>query len=75
MPDHNEAHVRVHTRYLSVAQAAKILAVDPRTVRREVESGRLPALRLGRRGLIRIHPDDLPRIGDAPRGESPEVAE
>ena len=75
MPEHNEAHVRVHTRYLSVAQAARILAVDPRTIRREVESGRLPALRLGRRGLIRIHPDDLPRIGDAQRDDSQGVSE
>lgn len=64
MSQDNQPHVRVYTRYLSVAQAARILAVDPRTLRREVESGRLPALRLGRRGLIRIHPDDLRRMGE-----------
>lgn len=56
--------VQVFTRYIGVAEAAAILGVDARTLRREVQSGRLPALRLGRKRLIRIHPDDLSRLGD-----------
>ncbi|HEX3332582.1 MAG TPA: helix-turn-helix domain-containing protein [Gaiellales bacterium] len=39
--------------YLSVAEAAELLGVNHKTIRREIESGRLPAVRVGR--LIRIN--------------------
>jgi excisionase family DNA binding protein len=37
---------------VTVAQAASVFGVDVRTVSRAIESGELPALRLGRRILI-----------------------
>ena len=72
MPSKRQAVVHVYTRYLSVSQAARILSVDPRTVRREVERGVLPAVRIGPRRIIRIHPDDLSLIGTNPRRKESE---
>jgi excisionase family DNA binding protein len=39
--------------YLTVGQVAELLGVNHKTIRREIESGRLPAVRVGR--LIRIN--------------------
>jgi excisionase family DNA binding protein len=45
--------------YLSIADAARMLDVAPITIRRRIESGELPAVRLGRPGsAVRI-----PRAG------------
>jgi excisionase family DNA binding protein len=46
--------------YLSVAEVAELLAVDHKTVRRLIESGALPALRVGR--VIRVDPVELARL-------------
>ena len=43
--------------YLSIAEAAEILAVSPKTIRRRIDGGGLPAFRDGR--LIRIKRADL----------------
>lgn len=43
---------------LSPEQAARRLGVSRRTVERRIESRRLPAIRVGERG-VRIDPDDL----------------
>jgi excisionase family DNA binding protein len=43
----------VMAEYLTVRQAAALLGVDHKTIRREIASGRLPALRIGR--IIRIN--------------------
>lgn len=43
---------------LTLEQAAERLAVHPRTVRRMIAAGELPAYRYGKR-LIRIDPADL----------------
>ncbi|MEZ5116965.1 MAG: helix-turn-helix domain-containing protein [Candidatus Nanopelagicales bacterium] len=48
--------------YLTIRQAAEILGVHQRTVRRRISDGSLPAYRLGPQ-LIRIRPDDLARLG------------
>ena len=45
-------------RLISLTQAADNLGVDPRTIRRYVAAGRLPAYRVGPR-LIKIDPADL----------------
>jgi excisionase family DNA binding protein len=45
------------TRYLTIAECADLLAVEHKTVRRLIDRGELPALRVGR--LLRIDPDDL----------------
>jgi excisionase family DNA binding protein len=45
--------------HLSVFEVAALLGVDPRTVRSDIRSGRLPAKRVGRRiveGAIRAAP-------------------
>jgi len=41
----------------TVQQAAAFLNVTPRTVRRMIDDGRLPAVRLGR--MVRIRPEVL----------------
>ena len=51
-------------RYLSVRECAELLAVDHKTVRRLIEAGTLPALRVGR--AIRIAPDDLRALAIRP---------
>jgi excisionase family DNA binding protein len=45
---------------LTVSQVAAHLAVDPSTVRRWIEDGRLPAVKPG--GQWRIHPDELHQL-------------
>jgi excisionase family DNA binding protein len=42
---------------LTVQHAAEFLSVTPRTVRRMIDDGRLPAVRLGR--MVRIRPEVL----------------
>jgi excisionase family DNA binding protein len=51
------------TRWLSVAQAADLLAVDPKTIRAAIRDGRLPAAHLGR--VQRIQESDLQQLLDA----------
>lgn len=51
---------------MSYAEAAGRLRVSPRTVRRLVASGELPAVYLGRRALIR--PGDVEALAGARRG-------
>lgn len=43
--------------YLTVRETADLLGVDHKTVRREIERGRLPALRVGR--VLRINRAEL----------------
>jgi excisionase family DNA binding protein len=55
--------------YLTVAECAALLAVDHKTVRRLIERGELPALRVGR--ALRISPDDLSALAyQPPEGRS-----
>ena len=45
------------SRLLTVEDAASMLQVDPRTIRRRIKSGELPAIYIGR--LVRIEPNSL----------------
>jgi excisionase family DNA binding protein len=63
---------------ITIADAAAVLGVDARTVSRAVQSGELPALRVGRRLLIPRLPL-LPRLGviesaNGAHQDSPTVA-
>ena len=63
---------------ITIADAAAVLGVDARTVSRAVQSGELPALRVGRRLLIPRLPL-LERLGvidssSGARQDSPTVA-
>ncbi|WP_310961745.1 helix-turn-helix domain-containing protein [Nocardioides terrisoli] len=51
-------------RLVSLPEAAEILAVSPKTVRRYIAAGELDAVRLGRR-TIRIKTESLDRLIDA----------
>jgi excisionase family DNA binding protein len=51
-------------RLVSLPEAAEILAVSPKTVRRYIAAGDLEAVRLGRR-TIRIKAESLDRLIDA----------
>ena len=46
---------------LSIAQAAEILGLSTKTIRRRIATGDLPAYRNGRR-LIRVKASDLNRL-------------
>lgn len=48
-------------RLISLTQAAETLGVDPRTIRRYIAAGRLPAYRIGPR-LIKIDAADLAKL-------------
>lgn len=50
--------------YLSVAECAELLAVEHKTVRRLIERGELPALRVGR--VLRIDPAALDALAYRP---------
>jgi len=50
----------VERTHISIREAAARLSVDARTLRREVERGRLPALRVGR--VVRVAIADLDRL-------------
>ncbi len=52
--------------YLTVAQVASRLGIAPRTVRRAVARGEIPALRIG--AAIRIHPSAIapPAVASQP---------
>ena len=47
-----------HARYLTAAEAARYLRVSPSTVWRWIDAGKLPAYRIGPRG-IRIREEDV----------------
>lgn len=49
------------TRLLSLSQAAEILGLSIKTIRRRIAAGDLPAYRSGRR-LIRVKASDLDRL-------------
>lgn len=58
--------------YLTVAEVARLLQVDVKTVRGDIKAGRLRAVRVGERGHYRIPPDalaDLPSAANAARDE------
>jgi excisionase family DNA binding protein len=44
---------------ITIPEAAIRLGVNPRTVRRWIESGKLPAYRLYGQGYVRINADDV----------------
>jgi excisionase family DNA binding protein len=44
--------------YLSIQEAAEVMAVNPKTIRRRISTGVLPAYRYGSRNL-RVRLDDL----------------
>ena len=50
------------TEYLTPAEAAGLLKVHERTVRRWIGQGRIPARRIGR--LLRIRREDLDALGE-----------
>jgi excisionase family DNA binding protein len=66
--------VTLPDRHLTVAECADWLHVEHKTVRRLIERGELPALRVGR--VLRINPADLSRLAEptAPRPERGKVA-
>ena len=56
-------------RHLTVAECAALLAVDHKTVRRLIDRGELPVLRLGR--ILRIDPADLEALRYRPGPSEP----
>lgn len=48
--------------YLSIDAAADHLGVNPRTIRRRIADGSLPAYRIGPK-ILRIDPADVDRLG------------
>ncbi len=49
-----------HKGYVSLSQAADLMSVSVKTVRRRIADGTLPAYRCGRR-VVRVRVDDLDR--------------
>jgi excisionase family DNA binding protein len=59
----------VSARYLTVTECAAMLGVEHKTVRRLIERGELPALRVGR--LLRIDPAALESLRYRPTRSDP----
>ena len=51
------------TQYLTLAEAADLMSVSVKTLRRRIADGTIPAYRCGRR-VIRVRVDDLERAFD-----------
>jgi len=51
----------IRTQYLSLTEAADLMSVSVKTLRRRIADGTLPAYRCGRR-VIRIRLDDLDHV-------------
>jgi excisionase family DNA binding protein len=49
------------TQYLTLAEAADLMSISVKTLRRRIADGTIPAYRCGRR-VIRIRADDLERV-------------
>lgn len=49
------------TQYLTLAEAAELMSVSVKTLRRRIADGTLPAYRCGRR-VIRVRLDDLDHV-------------
>lgn len=49
---------RVRTQYLTLAEAAELMSVSVKTLRRRIDDGTIPAYRCGRR-VIRVRLEDL----------------
>ena len=60
------ASVRVDDEFLTVAEVAELLKLNPLTVRNWINRGELPAVRLGER-RVRIKRSDLERVARAAR--------
>lgn len=54
MTKHKEVPV-----YLSLEEAASVLSVSTKTIRRRISDGTIPAYTIGRHGTIRIRLDEL----------------
>ena len=52
---------RARTQYLTLAEAAELMSVSVKTLRRRIADGTIPAYRCGRR-VIRIRLDDLDQV-------------
>jgi len=52
---------RARTQYLTLAEAAELMSVSVKTLRRRIADGTLPAYRCGRR-VIRVRLDDLDHV-------------
>ena len=55
---------------ITVKEAARMLAVSPMTVRRLIDSGRLPAWRVAGDGPIRIESEDVETLKVPARKET-----
>lgn len=53
---------RGYRAWLSVAEAADVIGVEHRTIRRMIANGSLPARRVGKTRVIRIAAVDLDRV-------------
>lgn len=51
---------RTRTQYVTLAEAAELMSVSVKTLRRRIADGTIPAYRCGRR-VIRIRAEDLER--------------
>lgn len=59
-------------RLVSLDSAAAQLDVSPRTIRRRIDDGTIPAYRIGR--LLRIDPSDLERLTTPATAEAGDAA-
>lgn len=58
--------------FLTVAEVAGILKLNPQTIRNWIDAGTLPAVRIGRR--VRILRSDLNRLIERSNARSPSVS-
>lgn len=65
--------VDVGDSFLTVAEVAEMLKLNPQTVRNWIDQGSLPALRVGRR--VRIRRSDFERLLEEGRTAGPQTAD
>jgi|GEM_PF-1235217 excisionase family DNA binding protein len=69
LKDANANNCTMVDRIYTLEEAADVLKIKPRTLRQWVTDGKIKAFKMGDRGLIRIHEEDLQAFIDQARGK------
>lgn len=67
LKESNDNNCTMVDRIYTLEEAADVLKIKPRTLRQWVSDGKVKAFKMGDRGLIRIHEEDLQAFIDQER--------
>ncbi len=65
--DADDTICKMVDRIYTIEEVAEVLHIKPRTVRQWITDGKIKAFKMGDRGLIRVHEEDLQAFIDQER--------